>query len=381
MGGVCAGKRVGYDGGAQHWQSRAWLCGRHVHVARVLSMEADCRRQSRLGRSPFRSLPACNLVVLIVILVLPACDVQRERTIVPVKIIGTPGSAAGQFVEPRAIAASPDGKLFVIDKTGRVQRFDAHGRFEHSWTMPDDSPDQRKPSGICVDSQGRVLVADTHRHRVVVFDLDGSELFRFGERGTGPGQFILPTDVAVDHDGFIHVSEYGGNDRISKFDREGRYLLSFGDIAAGAGALQRPSGLAIDAENRLWVADAGNHRICCFSVDGTLLKTVGRPGTGPGRFHFPRDVAVLADGRLAVADCGNDRVVFVAAQDARVDTWGDSGRAKGGLFMPVNCTAIGDGLWIADSKNHRVVVLWSKPMTTSMETVANLNDVAHDAGG
>ena len=46
----------------------------------------------------------------------------------------------------------------------------------------------------------RVFVADTHNSRIVVFDRDGKELFRFGERGMGPGQFLLPTDVAVDSD-------------------------------------------------------------------------------------------------------------------------------------------------------------------------------------
>lgn len=357
MGGVCSGKRVGYDSGAQHWQSRAWLCGRHAHVARVLSMEADCRRQSRLGRSPFRSLPACNLVVLIVILVLPACDVQRERTIAPVKIIGSPGSAAGQFVEPRAIAASPDGKLFVVDKTGRVQRFDAHGRFEHSWTMPDDNPDQRKPSGICVDSKGRVFVADTHRHRVVVFDQQGNELQRFGEYGRGPGQFIFPTDVVVDLRGFIYVSEYGGNDRISKFGPDGKFLFSFGGLEDGFGALQRPSGLAIDQQNNLWVADASNHRVCCFDDQGRYLKRIGRLGSGPERLRYPRDVAITSNGDLLVADSGNDRIVQFDGEGHYVGSLGAGGRGLGNLNVPLNLAVGRSHLAVADSKNSRIV-LW-----------------------
>lgn len=272
-----------------------------------------------------------------------------------VVVFGRHGTGAGEFIEPRAAAASPDGRIFVIDRTGRVQRFRADGTLEHSWEMPDSTAGRGRPSGVCADGSHRVLVADTHFHRVVVFAQDGNELSRFGERGFGPGQFMLPTDVAVDTTGNIYVSEYGGNDRVSKFDSRGNFVLSFGGIDDGSAALQRPSGLAIDDEDCVWVADAGNHRLCRFDRSGRLLSTVGGLGGGPGQFRYPRDVVALPSGRLVVADYGNNRVVCFAVDGSFLGSWGRPGRGAGDLNNPVNITACRGDLYIADSRNHRLV--------------------------
>ena len=49
-----------------------------------------------------------------------------------VAVFGELGMGDGAFSYPRAIAVSPTGKLFIVDKTARVQRFDADGVFETS---------------------------------------------------------------------------------------------------------------------------------------------------------------------------------------------------------------------------------------------------------
>jgi DNA-binding beta-propeller fold protein YncE len=309
------------------------------------------------------------------------CERQSQGTESSARIIGTCGVGPGQFGEPRAIAASPDGKLFVIDKTGRVQRFSASGQFEHSWQMPDSVPDQGQPSGLCVDHAGRVFVADTHQSRVVVFDRGGVELFRFGERGMGPGQFMLPTDVAVDSRGFIYVAEYGGNDRISKFDPERNYLFSFGGPASGTGMLQRPSGLAVNADDNLWVADAGNHRVCCFSPDGELLKSVGRLGGAAGELRYPRDLLILSDGNLVVVDSGNDRLAWFDLEGECLACWGHAGRRAGEFNMPLNTAATDGHLFVADSKNHRVVVsAYRSSELPQSGVVASSAGTAHSIG-
>ncbi|UCC31742.1 MAG: hypothetical protein JSU86_05585 [Phycisphaerales bacterium] len=308
-----------------------------------------------------RSAASTFLVLVGVHVGAPGCDRHREVQWPGLRTIGAQGTAPGQFVEPRAIAASKEGKLFAIDRTGRVQRFSASGGFEYFWEMPDNSPDVGKPSGICVDIAGRVFVADTHYHRIIVFDQGGHELFRFGERGSGPGQLILPCDVAVDRAGFIYVCEYGLNDRVSKFDQSGRYLFSFGSLSDGPAALRRPSGLAIDEDDNIWVADAGNHRVCCFDPQGTLRKTFGGLGTDPGRFRYPRDIVVLDGGALAVVDYGNSRVAYFDRVGRFLTCWGRPGRGDGELHGPLNVAGADGAVLVADSKNHRVVSLDREP--------------------
>ena len=74
------------------------------------------------------------------------------------------------------------------------------------------------PRGIGVNSAGNLYVADTGNHRVQKFSPSGQFLFSWGSQGSGVGQFILPTDVAVDENGYIYVTNGAGSDfRIQKF--------------------------------------------------------------------------------------------------------------------------------------------------------------------
>ncbi len=347
----------------------------------VIVLSASIRSWSRwtrsvlteFTRSAANSRPwlGVSVILLSLLLLLPGCERAGTGNPLCVSAFGSQGTLARQFVEPRAIAASQGGKLFVIDRTGRVQRFSLSGEFEHSWIMPGTVPDKGTPSGICVDGEGRVFVADTHWHRVVVFDESGVELFRFGERGTGPGQLMLPTDVAVDSHGSIYVSEFGGNDRVQKFDGDGRYVLSFGDLSFGSASLQRPSALAIDGKDNVWVVDTSNHRVCCFDPHGRFVTSVGELGRGPGQLRYPRDVVVLPGGDLAVVDYGNNRLAYFDRNLEYSASWGQAGRRLTDLHMPINA-AVADGVvFLADSKNHRVVSYACRPESAAGQAIAS----------
>lgn len=269
------------------------------------------------------------------------------------KIIGDHGLGPGQFVHPRAIAAAPDGCIFVVDKTARVQRFSAEGEFETRWQMP--QWDFGKPTGLFVDSAGRVLVADTHYHRVMIFDRDGRVLGQFGEEGEGPGQLIFPTDVVVDAEGNYFVSEYGGNDRISRFTPDFKYVKSFGGRDAGEAALNRPQAMMLDADGVLWVADSCNHRICRFSRDGELLGSFGKPGELPGQVEYPYDFAFCPDGSVLVSEFGNNRLQRFDRAGKSLEMWGSAGRKPGQLASPWGVALGKDGrVYVVDYLNHRV---------------------------
>ena len=63
----------------------------------------------------------------------------HELPPIPVRIsIGEAGFGPGQFRVPRAVAYDATTKrFFVVDKHGRIQRFDQNGRFETAWPMPE----------------------------------------------------------------------------------------------------------------------------------------------------------------------------------------------------------------------------------------------------
>lgn len=280
------------------------------------------------------------------------CEKLGARRL-PEKIIGNQGIGPGEFISPRAIAVGPDGAVFVVDKTARIQRFSPNGDYELTWRMPEW--DAGKPTGLMVDASNRVWVADTHYARVVIYDRDGKELERYGSNGEGPGEFIFPTHTVLAPDGTRYVSEYGGNDRISRFSATWEYLGSFGGKDDGDAALRRPQVMALGSDGAIWVADAGGHRLCRFSPEGRLIGTVGTMGSEPGQFKFPYGLAICPDGTLLVSEFENNRVQHIDHTGKCLGLWGGPGTKPGEFAEPWG-VAVGKGgrIYVVDCKNHRV---------------------------
>lgn len=136
------------------------------------------------------------------------------------------GVSAGEFNYPTDVAVARDGMIFVADGYGdRVQAFSADDAFSHKWGGPfamnifgPFSGWFAVVTGIAVGPDGNVFVADFYNHRVQKFAPDGTFLTKFGERGSGPGQFEHPIALDIAEDGTVFVADYGNN-RIQKWRR------------------------------------------------------------------------------------------------------------------------------------------------------------------
>src|SRR5207253_10113223 len=107
-----------------------------------------------------------------------------------VEIIGTRGTAPGQLNKPRSVAVDAKDNLFVVDMTGRVQKFSPQGVFLASWQMP--QTDKGKPKGMCRDAQGNIVVIEPHYSRVNHFSPEGQLVRQWGIHGTNAGELSLP---------------------------------------------------------------------------------------------------------------------------------------------------------------------------------------------
>ncbi len=297
-----------------------------------------------------------HCVVAVAVLLTCGCDRGALTPNGVVGVFGGVGLGDGDFSYPRAITAAADGAVFVVDKSARVQRFSPDGAFELAWRMPDKQAG--KPVGLTVHPDGRVFVADTHYHRVMIYDRDGHLLDEFGEPGNGDGQFQLPTDVAVDRAGFIYVSEYNGNDRVTKWSPDLKFVTQVSPALIDGVALARPAGIDLDDEQTLWVADACNHRIVRLSLEGQVLTVFGRMGTGPGQLRYPYDITVTPQGTLLVCEYGNSRLQWFDKTGRSVATWGSPGRELGQLWSPWGATVGRNGrVYVVDSLNSRVQIV------------------------
>ncbi len=186
------------------------------------------------------------------------------------------------------VAVDDDDRIFVSDgKLGKVLVFDAKHK------VVDQIKDMVDPVGLAIDKENRLLyVVDTQQDQVLVYDADTLKPIRkIGTAGkkhtlTTPGDFALPTDVAVDKDGNIYVTDTL-NWRVEIFDGEGKYISQFGKHCDAIGCFERPKGIAVDADGHIWVVDTSLGLVQAYDRDGALLGYVGGPGAPPGTVQRP----------------------------------------------------------------------------------------------
>jgi DNA-binding beta-propeller fold protein YncE len=277
----------------------------------------------------------------------------------PEAVWGRFGYSPGRFNKPRAIAVDRQDQLYIVDMTARVQVFTSSGKFLRQWSTPESA--NGRPTGISVDRDGNICVADTHYFRVLFYRPDG-ELLQAktigGTSGFGPGEFNFVTDVAQDSHGNYYIAEYGEYDRIQKFDRDGNFVLQWGSHGDQPGQFMRPQAVAVDERNFLWVADACNHRIQLFDPSEEPVRLVdlwGRAGGSPGELSYPYGICLEEGGTLLICEFGNDRVQRFTREGRGQAIWGGNGRRPGELHQPWSLAQDSSGrIHVLDSYNHRV---------------------------
>jgi len=285
----------------------------------------------------------------------------RSQLFQRVQIIGSRGVGVGELNKPRSVAVDGQDNLYVVDMTGRVQKFSSNGVFQLSWQMPESA--LGKPKGMTRDRDGNVLVVEPHYQRVNVFAPAGQLVAQWGKRGTNAGELVWPRAVGVNSRGEVFVSEYGVAERVQRFAaRGGQFLAGFGRPGNGPGEFNRPEGLCVDAQDRLYVADSCNHRIQVFDPDGKFLCAYGKAGKAKGELSYPYDICVDQAGRQYVCEFGNSRIQVFDPSHQPLEIIGSPGLEPGQFNNPWGVALDSAGnLYVADSQNHRVQKLIRAP--------------------
>ncbi len=272
----------------------------------------------------------------------------------PVAVWGRRGISDGRFQKPRAMVIDRQDQIYIIDMTARIQVFDLEGNYLRGWQTPTHA--NGRPTGISIDRDGNILIADTHYFQVLCYSPEGTLLYKLGgTHGTQPGEFGFVTDVAQDSLGNYYISEYGEFDRIHKFSQDRQLIREWGGHGTEPGRFMRPQSIAVDNANQVWVADACNHRVQIFSADGELLRTWGGQGSEPGQLYYPYGLTLDGQGHVYVCEFGNHRVQKFTLDGESLGCWGRSGAQPGELAHPwaVGVSSTGR-VFVLDSNNHRV---------------------------
>jgi ABC-type Fe3+ transport system permease subunit/DNA-binding beta-propeller fold protein YncE len=324
----------------------------------------------QIFRPKFASVAAA--VLLVGCSKIPEGSVELQSQLFShVEVIGRRGNGAGEFNKPRSLAVDGQDNLYVVDMTGRVQKFSPAGQYLLSWQMP--QTDKGKPKGMIADKEGNIIVVEPHYNRLNYHRPDGSLAFQWGKQGTNAGELAFPRGVAVNSAGEVYVSEYGLAERVQRFTPRGTQLLSMiGDEGESPAHFRRAEGIGIDAQDRLFVADSCNHRIQVFTRDGKFVREHGKPGGAQGELSYPYDVRVDRAGYEFVCEFGNSRVQIFDGDGKTVEILGGAGGEPEKMNNPwAICLDSKGNLYVADSGNHRVQKF------TRRKALA----AAHDGGG
>jgi len=273
---------------------------------------------------------------------------------------GSKGRGRERFSAPRGIALDGGGNVYTVDRAACIRTFTADGAPLAMWHTP--ASERGNPQNLVIGPDGSLYVADTHYHRILKYDPGGKLLSQFGSYGTAPGQFIYPTDVAVDAGGAIYVSEYGYSDetgemgRIQKFDAKGKFLKQWGRFGSGEGEFQKPAGLGFDSEGVLYVLDIATNRVQKFDAEGVFLGQWGEFGhRTPGRLNYPFDLAIDGDDNIYIVEHGNCRVQKFTKDGTFLAAFGGPGRQPGEFKYPWGiAVSPGGEIYVADTDNHRI---------------------------
>ncbi len=182
------------------------------------------------------------------------------------------------------------------------------------------------PAGVCTNQDGTIYVADTSNHRVARWTSggspdgwigDGSDGWSFYDGpahvGNDMRSFDSPSGVAVDYEYNIWVADTG-NHRISKRQNEGKAVGWFGAGIAGfqtvSGAavsdhphsFNSPAAVALGGNGILYVADTGNARVCAWRSMKPLIEDQWPPAAvtnlnaQPGAAHGSIELSWTAPG-------------------------------------------------------------------------------------
>jgi sugar lactone lactonase YvrE len=257
------------------------------------------------------------------------------------------------------------------------------------------------PSGLAVDSQGDVFIADTGNNRIRMVDTQGT-ITTFAGTGACGNRALLgnggaatsaslcrPTGVALDHhSGDLLIADSGHNmvrevlttGKIVAFAGTGRRGSAGDGQPAVSALLASPTGVATSAAGAVYIADNGNNKIRVVGTDGFIrtFAGTGKPGfSGDGgaasgaQLKSPTGLGMDPSGDVFITDTGNHRIRKVDTAHL-ISTYagaghpafsGDGGPATAAQlkFPTGDLAADGSAVYFADTFNQRLRGIFTEP--------------------
>ncbi len=301
---------------------------------------------------------------------------------------------------------SSGNSVFKIDGAGSLSLVAGNSRAGFSGDGgPAVNAQLNAPQGIALDSAGNIYIADSLNNRVRKVDTKGIITTFAGNGQVNPPGFWgdtglateanlhLPTGLAVDSSGKVYIAVSSDNtirvvttDGIINIFAGGGYRGFYGDYSADSvtgtvnnagvatiAGLTNPQDVAIGPNNTILIADTGNSAIRSVSSAGVITTISGVGGStglsGDGAattlaMVAPFGVAADSNGNVYISEFGTNRIrkidskgnITTAIGDGNQGFAGDGGPAnKVEMSLPTGVALDSSGnVYFADSLNNRI---------------------------
>jgi len=207
---------------------------------------------------------------------------------------GEEGIGPGMFTDARSIGVDSKGNIYVGEYSGgRIQVFDAAGKFIRQWTTVDPKMPLR---GMTVDRQGNVYVAQ----RGVITRYNGETGESIGTVKYSEGDGF--DDVTTAPDGGLVCAWYRGRDDIIRFNAQGNVVRTIrAAVSTAADRSELNTRVAIDGRGNIYALGTFANGVFKFNPEGKFTNRFGSQGSQPGQISAADAVAVDGKGRVYVS--------------------------------------------------------------------------------
>jgi DNA-binding beta-propeller fold protein YncE len=207
---------------------------------------------------------------------------------------GSEGIGPGQFKDARSIGVDGEGRVYVGEYMGgRVQVFDAQGKFINEWTVDPKMPLR----GMAVDRKGTAYVVQ----KGVITRYEGTTGKSLGALSYSGGAGF--DDVAVTQDGGIVAATSGASDDIVRFNSGGQAIQTIRKaISSQTERSELNMRLAVDGLGNIYALGSFNNAIFKFTREGRFITRIGSTGNEAGQFRALSALAVDGQGHIFVSD-------------------------------------------------------------------------------
>ena len=265
---------------------------------------------------------------------------EEKEKYVLLNTFGSIGKNQGKFNNPSGIAIDYNDNVYVADsQNNRIQEFDDFENFKIQWPIYDnknysDGSKQfndirtKNSTNNNVPVLGPFTVAVDSKDNVYVTDSQNNRIQKFTNNGTYLADLIPKNDTKKYSLKEIAIDYYDDvyvsdikNDVVMKFDSNGTFITKWGSSGNRHGEFNNPLGIAVDYNDNVYVADSQNNRIQKFTNNGTYLTDLLFQGKAKGQKLIPSFVTVDPDDDIYIADKKYDIIQKFTSNGTFVTEW------------------------------------------------------------